>query len=142
MVNDNKGQLSLEFLMIFSLSLIILLIFTLPLAELAIENSFDLSDVTNVKFELSKISNSINQVKAEGQGSKKSIILNLDRDIIIQIKNNEVSTDVLLKDGLTKKVKLSHNCNYLDYTFYLNKGKNIVVIEWPLNFTFMKIYKK
>ena len=41
MIKDNKGQISLEYLLIFAVSLIILIVFTLPLLQLGLENTMD-----------------------------------------------------------------------------------------------------
>ena len=44
MIKDDVGQISLEYMLIFTISLIILIVFTLPLAELTIKDTFDISD--------------------------------------------------------------------------------------------------
>ena len=62
MIGDNHGQISLEYLLIFTVSLIILLIFTLSLAENSIKDTLDVSDSLDVKSDLSKIANAIKQV--------------------------------------------------------------------------------
>ena len=49
MIGDNHGQISLEYLLIFTVSLIILLIFTLSLAENSIKDTLDVSDKLSVK---------------------------------------------------------------------------------------------
>ena len=62
MIKDNSGQVSLEYLLIFAISLIILVTFTLPLTELTIENTLDVSDTLDVKSDLSQLSQAICQV--------------------------------------------------------------------------------
>ena len=73
MIKDNSGQVSLEYLLIFAISLIILVTFTLPLTELTIENTLDVSDTLDVKSDLSQLSQAICQVYGEGQGSKQTV---------------------------------------------------------------------
>jgi uncharacterized protein (UPF0333 family) len=59
---DSRGQVSLEYLLIFVVSLILLIAFTLPLAELTIGNTLDVSETLNVKSDLSKVSQAIEEV--------------------------------------------------------------------------------
>lgn len=66
MLKENNGQISVEYLFIFAIALILLTVFTLPLANLAIEKTTDISDTINVKSQLYKIADGINQVYGEG----------------------------------------------------------------------------
>ena len=78
---DNRGQVSLEYLLIFVVSLILLIAFTLPLAELTIGNTLDVSDTLNVKSDLSKVSQAIEEVYGQGQGSKHTIDVVASNDL-------------------------------------------------------------
>lgn len=73
MIREDVGQISLEYMLIFTISLIILIVFTLPLAELTIKDTFDISDTLNTKNDVSKIAQAIKRVYGEGQGSKQVI---------------------------------------------------------------------
>ena len=55
MIKDNNGQISLEYLLIFAISIAILIVFTLPLTEHVIVDAFDVSDSLDVKNDLEKI---------------------------------------------------------------------------------------
>ena len=59
MIRDNKGQISIEYMLIFAVSLILLIVFTLPLLQFGLENTMDVSQSLNAKSELSKLSNAI-----------------------------------------------------------------------------------
>lgn len=141
MINENKGQVSIEYLLIFSISIIILLLFTLPLAEITTKNYFDLKEATSTKFQLSKIANTIDQVTAEGQGSKKTVILLLDRNISVLLSKNQLTTNLILNDGKIKEIKIQYN-NNLSTSLNLEKGKNLIVIHWPINSNNIEIYRK
>lgn len=141
MINENKGQVSIEYLLIFSISIIILLLFTLPLAEITTKNYFDLKEATSTKFQLSKIANTIDQVTAEGQGSKKTVILLLDRNISVLLSKNQLITNLILNDGKIKEIKIQYN-NNLSTSLNLEKGKNLIVIHWPINSNNIEIYRK
>ena len=92
MINEDNGQVSLEYLLIFAVSIILLIAFTLPLAEMVLENSMDVSNSLNVKAELSKLSNAISLVYSEGQGSKQTVYLTLDEPINVKISNSYISS--------------------------------------------------
>ena len=142
MIRENKGQVSLEYLLIFAVSIIILIAFTLPLAQMAIENSMDVSDSLNVKAELSKLSNAITLVYCEGQGSKQTLYLTLDEAINVKISNSYMSSSYKLNDGKYKDFKLNYNSNLNKGSLFLDKGENKIIVEWPVNEEKMIIYKK
>lgn len=142
MMKEDKGQVSLEYLLIFAVSLIILMVFTLPLSELSIENAMDVSDSLNTKSDLSKISQLIQQVYAEGQGSKHTIDINSDRDIKIAIADNYAYCYLKLRDNHNKQITEYYNSNIKKTSIYLNKGENTLVVEWPIDSENMLIYKK
>ena len=141
MMKEDKGQVSLEYLLIFAVSIILLIAFTLPLAEMAIENSMDVSNSLNVKAELSKLSNAISLVYSEGHGSKQTVYLTLDEPINVKISNSYLSSNYKLNDGKYKDFKLNYNSNLNKGSLFLDKGENKIIIEWPLNDEKMIIYK-
>ena len=142
MINEDNGQVSLEYLLIFAVSIILLIAFTLPLAEMVLENSMDVSNSLNVKAELSKLSNAISLVYSEGQGSKQTVYLTLDEPINVKISNSYLSSSYKLNDGKYKDFKLNYNSNLNRRSLFLDKGENKIIVEWPVNDEKMIIYKK
>lgn len=142
MIMDDRGQISLEYLLIFAVSLIILIAFTLPLVETALENTLDVSDSLNAKNELSKLSNTISQVYAEGHGSKQTIYLSLNREINVKISNSYLSGSHVMHDGNIKEIRLIYNSNLNSGSLFLEKGENKIIVEWPVGQDKMIIYKK
>lgn len=142
MMKEDKGQVSLEYLLIFAVSIILLIAFTLPLAEMAIENTMDVSNSLNVKSELSKLSNAISLVYSEGQGSKQTVYLTLDEPVNVGISNSYLSCNYKLNDGKYKDFKLDFNSNLNKGSLFLDKGENKIIVEWPVNDEKMIIYKK
>lgn len=142
MFKENYGQISVEYLFIFAIALIILTIFTLPLANLAIEKTTDVSDSINVKSQLYKIASGINQVYSEGQGAKQVINLELDKRVNVNIYKNHLSAKVVFGDKSSKLIKADHECEVISGILSLDKGKNTVVIEWPTGSKNIIIYKK
>lgn len=142
MIKDNNGQVALEYLLIFTISLILLIVFTLPLVDMTIENTFDVTDTINVKADLDKITQAIKQVYGEGQGAKQTVNINLKDSIKINFDSNTISTNLKLAAGSYKFIKLNYNSNLPKSSISLNKGTNTLIVEWPVDSSNMKIYKK
>lgn len=140
MIKENGGQISLEYMMIFTISLIILIVFTLPLAENSIKDTLDISDSLNVKSDLSKISNAIRQVYGEGQGSKQTIKIESKNRIKINIEDSYISTSFKLKSNSKKEIKDYVTSNIQKTSISLDDRENIIVVDWPMNSKNMLIY--
>ena len=133
--------MSFEYLMIFSISLIILIAFTLPLAETSIKNTMDVSDSLDVKYDLSKLANAVKTVYGQGQGSKQQVILHETKNIKVNIASNPISCSIKLKDKQKKVIKESYKSNLKKTSITLTKGENIITIEWPVDSKNMVIYR-
>lgn len=142
MIKEKSGQVALEYILIFAVSLMILMIFTLPLAEKSIEDAMDISDSLNAKSQMSEISNAIKEVYGEGQGSKHSANINLNKKIKITITDRYVFCNLKLKSNSNKQIKEYYNSNIKKTSIVLDKGENILVVEWPMNSENMIIYKQ
>ena len=139
---DKKGQVSLEYILIFAVSMMILMLFTLPITEQSIKDVMDVSDALNAKEELSKISVAIKKVYGEGQGSKQTLIIHSDKDIKIAIAQDYLSCNLKLKDNSNKQIKEYFTSNLRKTSLSINKGETIVVVEWPENSENMVISKE
>lgn len=142
MLSDNRGQVSLEYLLIFAISMILLIVFTLPLAEMGIENTMDVSDSLDVKSDLSSIAQAIEQVYGEGEGSRQTVEVKSPSNLNVDIANNYISTNLKLKGGTSKSVKVTFNSNLEKSSLKLSKGDNIIIVEWPVGSQNMIINKK
>ncbi|WP_405290241.1 class III signal peptide-containing protein [Methanobrevibacter sp.] len=139
---DSKGQVSLEYLLIFSISLIILIVFTLPLLEQSMDNTFDVSDSIKTKADLSKIAQAINEVYGDGQGSKQTVYLDIDKPVKIDITKNHVSSKIKLKNNQQKEIRIEVISKLEKTSFKLSEGKKTFVIEWPENSQNMIIHQE
>ncbi|WP_458456830.1 class III signal peptide-containing protein [Methanobrevibacter sp.] len=142
MIRDDRAQISLEYLLIFTISLIVIIVFTLPLTEEAIKDTMDVNDALCAKSDLSKISHAIKIVYGQGQGSKQIIRLHVTKDIRINIGNDYVSSNIKLKDNSDKRIVEHVDSNIKQTSFFLDKGENIIIVEWPQDSENMIIYKK
>ena len=139
---DDKGQVSFEYLMIFTISLIILIVFTLPLTQHAISDTLDVSNTLNVKSDLSKISQAIKVVYGQGQGSRQEVSLHESQKIKVTISKDSLSCSLKLKDKTKKTIKQYYNSNLEKTSMTLEKGDNNIVVEWPVGSENMVIYKQ
>jgi uncharacterized protein (UPF0333 family) len=137
---DNKGQTSLEYLLIVSVSLILLIVFTIPLTHVAVENTLDVSDALEVKSDLSKIAQAVEKVYGQGQGSKQSVKIDSSKDMKISISSNYISSNLKLKDSSSKVEKIYFKSTLQKSNLYVSKGENTIIVEWPINSEYMKIY--
>ncbi len=142
MIKDDRGQVALEYLLIFALSLILLVVFTLPLTEKSVENTLDISDSLDVKSDLSKIAQAVKQVYGEGQGSRHSVNVISKSNLKVNIADNYVSTSLKLKDGSNKHLKVNFKSNLDESSLQLKKGENVIIVEWPVGSENMVLYRK
>lgn len=140
-MEDEQGQLSLELILIFAISIIVLTIFTLPLSELAIGNTLEVSEVINTKSNLYEIANGINEVYSQGQGAKKTITINSDNSYLIKISPNSLTTTLTLENGDKKNLKVNHEYNNLNLIINIEKGKNRIIINWDENSDYLTVKK-
>ncbi|WP_462315208.1 class III signal peptide-containing protein [Methanobrevibacter sp.] len=137
---DDRGQVSLEYMLIFAISLILLAVFTLPLTERTIENTLDVSDTLDVKSDLSKISLAVKEVYGQGQGSKQTIHIVSSKDLQVNVADNYISCTLKLNDGQSKTEKMYFKSTLEKSSIYLKKGENSIVVEWPENCENMQIF--
>lgn len=136
---DFKGQLSLEFLLISFIAILILVSITLPLANLAIDFGFDTSNSLGIKSEISKIANGLDSVYSNGVGSKRTVAIEVPKNINIKFSKDTSSGtglatfDYILSDGSVKKIEVDYRYPNLNCELHLIKGYNTVIIEWPVN---------
>ncbi len=141
-MKENRGQVSLEYMLIFSVSLMILIAFTLPFLEKSMDNTFDVSESLKTKSDLSKIAHAIRQVYGQGQGSKQSVNVDVNVPVKMDISSNQITSKIKLKNGDNKAVKINVKSKLKTDTFKLSKGRHTFVVEWPVGSENMRIYQK
>lgn len=141
-MREKSGQVSLEYLLIFSISLIILIAFTMPFLVESMDTTFDVSNSLDAKADLSKMAHAIKQVYGEGQGSRQTVNLDVTSPVKIDVKKNQVSSKIKLKDGKSKTVKIGVKSNLKTTSFRLSRGIHTFVIEWPVGSENMVMYEK
>ena len=140
-LNEENGQMSFEYLLLFIISLILINVFILPMISTSIDNIDDLNMAYNTKSQMEELVTGINQVYASGSGSKRTVYLNMKKDSQIDINNGILTGDVLLSDNSYKKVEVRSNDLSLNNRIILNEGLNRVIIEWKDNSSQIEIDK-
>lgn len=140
MMLDDRGQVSLEYILIFAVSLIILIAFTMPFLNETMSDTFDVSDSLKTKVDLSKIADAIKQVYGEGEGSKQTVSFDVYKPVKIDVSNNQISSKIKLNNNQYKVEKINVHSKLKTGTFKLNKGKNSLVVEWPVGNENMILY--
>lgn len=141
MMKEDAGQVSMEYLLIFSISLIIMIAFTMPLLEQSMKNTFDVSESFKAKSDLSEIAHAIRQVYGQGQGAKHTVKIDVDIPVTIKLTNNYVSSKIKLKNGENKVIKINVKSKLKTDTLKLKKGIHTFVVEWPIDSKNMIIYQ-
>jgi uncharacterized protein (UPF0333 family) len=141
MMRDNRGQVSLEYLLIFAISMILLIAFTLPLTDFTIQTTLDVSDSLDMKSDLSKLSQAIQTVYGQGQGSRQIVNIVSQAPSKIDVTDSHVSCNLKLKDGSRKLVKVTSKSNLAKTTIPISEGTNTIVVEWPVGSETMNIHK-
>ena len=132
----------MEYILIFTISLIILMVFTLPLSEESISNTLDVSDSLNVKYGMSKVAHAVKEVYGEGQGSKQTISMDSPKNIKVTAGNNYISCKLKLKSNQYKEIKEYYSTNLKKTSINLEKGENTIIVEWPVGSDNMIIHKQ
>lgn len=142
MRDDSKGQVSLEYILILAISLILLVVFTIPLTQQSVESTLDVADTLAYQSDLSKIVQAAEQVYGEGQGSKHSVNIIAPQDVKVNIAEDSISSNLKLKSGSDKQIKVNCKSTLEKSSINLKKGENNLVVEWPEDSENMRIYTK
>lgn len=133
MILDNKGQLSLEYVLSSMIAILIISLISVPILLTAMDYSNDIIDSINAKSELSKITDAIDFCHASGKGSKRIVYVDLNRNVDIRLYNNDkkgfASIDLNLSDN-SKEITSSFDCNALNENIHLSKGFNKIAVKW------------
>lgn len=145
LVDEIKGQLSLEYLFIFIISIILIISLILPLIGTGFDYTSDVTNSYQIKAELSQLANGINYVYASGSGSKRTILVNMPEDIELNIysQNNKgfIQAEIILSDNNTKEIIVETKKTNINSNLFLYKGFNKVVIQWSDNSSNIDIYR-
>ena len=133
MILDNKGQLSLEYVLSSMIVILIISLISVPILLTAMDYSNDIVDSINAKSELSKITDALDFCYASGKGSKRIVYVDLNRNVDMRLYNDRkkgfASIDLDLSDN-SKEITSSFDYNALNENIHLTKGLNKIEVKW------------
>ena len=133
MILDNKGQLSLEYVLSSMIVILIISLISVPILLTAMDYSNDIIDSINAKNELFKITDAIDFCYSSGKGSKRIVYVDLNRNMDIRLYNDGnkgfASIDLNLSDN-SKEITSSFDYNGLNENIHLSKGFNKITVIW------------
>lgn len=129
---DNKGQMSVEYLLIVLVVILVLSLVTIPLISNSIDASNDVSHSSDAKVAASTIANAADTVYANGPGSKRTINFYIPEDTTIRINGRNVIIPIQLSNGTTKDVNVTAQYGFDNKTLNVNKGWYDAVVSWEL----------
>ena len=133
LISDNKGQLSLEYILSSMIVILIISLISVPLLLAAIDYSNDIIDSINSKNELSKITDAIDFCYSSGKGSKRIVYVDFNQDVNIKLYNDGekglASINLDLSDNLEEIID-SFSCPFLNENIHVSKGFNKIIVKW------------
>lgn len=131
---DNKGQLSLEYILSAMMVILLITLLSMPILSLTIDYSNDIVDSINAKSELSKITDAIDFCFNSGKGSKKTVLLDFNKDLSVRFsgngKNGIAIVNLELSDGSSKEISSDFEYLGLNENIHFSKGFNKLLVEW------------
>ena len=133
MILDNKGQLSLEYVLSSMIVILIITLISVPILLAAMDYSNDIIDAINAKSELSKITDAIDFCYASGKGSKRIVYVDFNKNVDMKLYNDGnkglASINLNLSDN-SKEITSSFDYNGLNGNIHLSKGFNKIAVKW------------
>lgn len=120
---DNKGQMSVEYLLIVLVVILVLAIVTVPLISNSIDASNDVSHSSDAKVAATTIANAADTVYANGPHSKRTVNLYIPSNVSkIEFEGKEVCIPVTLSNG-TKNITANTQYGFTNENpLYVTKG--------------------
>lgn len=141
MIKDYKGQMSLEYLLIFFVTIIILSSVILPLLTSSTETVDDITDAVKAKNTLVELASTVNMVYSSDSGTVKLTSIHIPSNMRIEYKytNNThyLYTRITLKDNTKKdlyvqvpcKITFNDNPSYY-YNYVYDRWYYNVEVKW------------
>ena len=130
---DDKGQLSLEYVLLSMMAILIISLVSVPILLTTIDYSLDIIDSINSKAELSKITDAIDYCYSSGKGSERIVYVDFNRDVDVKLSNNGkkglASINLSLSDN-AKEIKSFFDYVGLNENIHLSKGFNKILVKW------------
>lgn len=141
---DNKGQLSLEYILSSMMVILVISLISVPILLTTIDYSNDMIDSLNAKNELSKITDAIDFCYASGKGSKKMVYVDFNQNVNLRLYNKGnigMASVNLNQSDNSKEISDSFDCPNLNENIHLSKGFNRIIVEWDVDSNKIEVKK-
>ncbi|AIS32196.1 hypothetical protein [Methanobacterium formicicum] len=131
---EEKGQASVEYLLLIVVILIILASVTIPLVSSSVNSTMDVSRSSDTKNAIESMANAVNLVYANGPGAKRTIDVYLPQNmnLIFDYSSKTINqTLALSSQNKTISANVDYNVTFINPN--PNKGWHQTKIEWPTN---------
>lgn len=125
-----RGQSAIEYLLIFSVVLVIFAIITLgEMVNPTEEAGRDTLYLSQARSAADAIAGAVNSVYANGQGATKSVGFSIDQSWGLQLTENQLTISLEISDG-TQNVESGLRYGFNDNIQNLSTGTYTVIAEW------------
>ncbi len=129
---DNKGQMSVEYLLVVLVVILVLSIVTIPLISNSIDASNDVSHSSDAKVSASTIANAADTVYANGPGAKRTISFYIPESTKIILSDKKVIIPIQSSSNGIINVNATTQYSLDDKTLTVNKGWYDAVVSWEV----------
>ena len=130
---DEKGQVSVEYLMLIFVAILILGTITLPLVGKAIDASNDVSRASDAKIAVETIANAADVVYANGPGAKRTVSFYIPQNGMLVCNNNMIYFTIKFSNNTMRNITAITQYNITSNSMQLTKGWHTATITWPIN---------
>lgn len=130
---DDKGQISVEYLLLIVVILTILSTVTIPLVGQSIDAANDVSWTSDTKIAVESTANAVNIVHANGPGARRTFNVHIPQNnMTLRTSGREIFIVTMLSNGTSKNVSSATSHNLTTTSLNLTKGWRTLQVEWPI----------
>jgi uncharacterized protein (UPF0333 family) len=133
---DIKGQIALEYLLIFFVLIVILSVISIPLLISSLETTTDVTNAIETKSFLSEVQKNIKIIFSLDVGSKRTLSIYVPRDLRLYYNydfgKHYLSTTLTLSDNTKKTIKIEVPCD-VSFNGYINNHYVSLKKSWYYN---------
>lgn len=131
---DKKGQIALEYLLLFFILIIILAVISVPLLKDSIETTDDMTKSVQIKSFLTEVQKNVKLIHSLDVGSKRTISVYVPMDITVysNFSTHEIWVTLPLSNNSSKKISVDTPCK-VSFNGYINNYYKSLKKGWYYN---------
>lgn len=130
---DDKGQMSLEYILSSMIAILIISLISVPILLTAIDYSNDITDSIDSKYELTKITDAIDFCYASGKGSKRIVYVDFNQNADMKLSSDGkrgLASVILNLSNDSIEITCPFDYDGLNENVHLSKGFNKIIVRW------------